>query len=280
MKKRKELGEISNRTNINHKRTQLNEVIIYEDHRTILNVLFLLKKKSNEFSPVDIIMFDKHDDFKNLKSSTLDRVKKFLDDPSEIKLNQLVEFEISFLDDDWVKCGMELGLINNVFLFNAKDTHVRNFEEYETNSFGNKFLYNIGDVWDSISDRGALGDIANQDYDRLRRSLNWKKLESGKLGFGGKMNPFVFDIDLDCFSTEVLDRTISIPRKILYEKLSSKEDLKNVEYSSTIDFVRDLITKSEVVTICLESNFCGGIREAQKIFNSIDDLLFDGELGR
>jgi len=44
--------------------------------------------------------------------------------------------------------------------------------------------------------------------------------------------------------------------------------------------MKELISNSELTTICFESDCCGGIRQSQKIFNMVDEILFDNEIGR
>jgi len=48
---------------------------------------------------------------------------------------------------------------------------------------------------------------------------------------------------------------------------------------SVQSFMKKLIRDSELVTLCFENECCGGVREAHKIFNIVDSVLFENELG-
>jgi len=276
--KKESLYEIAFRSNINHKVTSENDVIIYEDHRTILNVLYHLKEKRNISESLDLIMFDNHDDFCHPRPSAIRKVSNFLKNPTKEKLNKIVEFDLNSLDDDWVKFGMELGLIDNVFLFNSNESSVSFREEYKTKKFGTKYLYNIGDVWAALGYHGILNDPIKREYQPLWDDFGWE-LKEGKFAFKNPRKKFVFDIDLDCFSTSIMDKTIAIPEEIIIPKLTEYQNPSYHFYYSSQLFMKDLIKESEIVTICYENGCCGGIRQAHKIFNMVDEILFDNEIG-
>jgi hypothetical protein len=44
------------------------------------------------------------------------------------------------------------------------------------------------------------------------------------------------------------------------------------------DFIKRLIERANIITICKESGCCGGIKESNAIFENIDELFFDGEI--
>lgn len=272
------IDEISQRANINHKITSSKNVVIYEDHRTILNVLFLLKEKQEIEEPLDLVMFDNHDDFCDPSPLALKKVISFLKKPTKEKLYNIVEFDLNPLDDDWVKFGMELGLIGNVFLFNSDESNVHFREEYITKKFGTKYLYNLGDVWTALGYHGILNDPVKREYQQLLADFGWEFIE-GKYRFSQNKRKYVFDIDLDCFSTRILDKTIAIPEEIIIKRLTELSYPSYHYYYTSQNFMKDLIKDSELVTLCYENGCCGGIREAHKIFNMVDYVLFDNELG-
>lgn len=272
------LYEIAQRSNINHKSTSENEVIIFEDHRTIINVLYFLIEKRDLKESVDLIMFDNHDDYCHPRENTVKKIVEFLKNPNTEELNQIVEFDLNPLDDDWVKVGMELGLINNVFLFNSDETRVGFREEYETQTYGTKYLYNLGDVWSALGYHGYLNDPIKDEYQVLWDDFGWE-LKDGKFDFKEDRRKFVFDIDLDCFSTRIMDKTIAIPEEIIIERLTQHSRASYHYYYSSQQFMKELIRRAEMVTMCYENGCCGGIREAHKIFNMVDYVLFDNEIG-
>jgi hypothetical protein len=272
------IHDIAHRANINHKKTSKNEVIVYEDHRTILNAIYHLKAKRNISEALDLVMFDNHDDFCTPREPALKKVTRFLKNPSFEKLYHIVEFDLSELDDDWVKMGMELGLIGNVFLFNSDESSVPFRQEYKTKKFGKKFLYNVGDVWSALGYQGKLNDPINEKYSELVKHFGYE-IVGGNFRFSKNRNKFILDIDLDCFSTKILDKTIAIPEELIVSKLRECQNGRHGNRHSSEIFIKDLIKDSELVTICFETSCCGGIREAYKIFSMVDRVFFDNEIG-
>jgi hypothetical protein len=278
MKGKKSISNISHRSNIIHRLSSENEVVIFEDHRTILNVLFHLMDVRGISKPLDIIMFDYHDDFCDPSIEAIKRVHKFIKKPEKETLYNIVEFYLSHLDDDWVKAGMELGIIGNVFLFNSKQTSVSFREEYKTKNYGKRYFYNVGDVWDALGHRGILNDPIKVQYKQFWDDFGWE-LVNGKFKFKDNRNKFILDIDIDCFSTRVFNRTIAIPNQVILPLLTEQSKPEYHYYYSSQQFIKDLISQSELVTICFETECCGGINQAFEIFNMLDDVLFNNELG-
>ena len=270
---------LSQRSNINKKYTKHGEVIIYEDHRTILNVLYLLKLNGKLECPVNLIMFDDHDDGCVPNSEALKKIDEFItNEPTIREFWSFTEFDLKGLDDDWVKAGMELNLINNVFLFNSTQSSISFFEEYETKKFGKKKIYNLGNVWDALSYKGYFNDaIMEDEYGQLWSDFGWKKNKDFKFHFNPDQK-FIVDFDLDCFSTEILDNRIAIPEEILYEKFQSYLNPDYHYFVTTESFVKHLIGKAELTTMCFENSCCGGFQQAFKIFENVNDLFFDNEI--
>lgn len=269
---------LRHRANINKAYTKRGDVYLYEDHRTILNVLFL-KKKNNELEcPVNIILFDNHDDGCVPSTSALEKID-LLNNEADISIRDFwnfTEFDLKGLDDDWIKAGMELNLIENVFLFNSCESKIYFVEEYETKKFGTKKIYNLGNIWDCISYKGYLNDIIKKEYSQLWEDFGWV-IEEGRFYFEPKRK-FIVDFDLDCFSTEVLGKRIAIPTEILYEKMTKYQIRDYHYYGSSQELIQDFIDKAEFTTICFETQFCGGYLEAFKIFQSVNDLFFDNKI--
>ena len=273
--------EIGYRANVYYKNTSNDDhVFIYEDHRTILNVIFDINRILKSNDPIDIYLFDRHDDFCDSPVDDND-IQSFHDNPTKEFLNELVEFKSSFLDDDWIKLGMELNLIGNVFLFNNKeDSNSSSFINiYETKYHGIRKLYNIGEVWSALGYHGALSDISQEPkYKDLWKDMGWN-LNYGQFRFDSNRNHFIVDIDLDCFTTDIYGNTYAIPHHILKKTFLDDCHQSTHGFNTAQEFMIHLIKLAEAVTICYEAGCCGGIRQTQHIFNTIDGLFFDYELG-
>lgn len=61
-----------------------------------------------------------------------------------------------------------------------------------------------------------------------------------------------------------------------------KKTFKNLYYGFSDNFVRDfmrcLIKRSEITTICLEPFYCGGYKESIQILEYLDKYIFEGKL--
>ena len=275
------LYELSFRANINIKHTDDSDVVIYEDHRTILNVLYYLKTNTKIQFPLNIILFDDHDDACKPSKIALSKIKEFNKTQPDIKdFWTFTEFDLKNLDDDWVKAGMELGLINHLFLFNSTQSRIGFVENYKTMSFGTKRIYNLGYLWDALSHRGCLYDIVkDKEYGQLWKDFGWVyDKESGRFHFKPTQK-FIIDFDLDCFTTQILDKRIGIPEDILINKFTENHQPSYHYYYTYERFVKDLIKQSEITTMCFENGFCGGFKQTFKIFETIDYLFFDNQLG-
>lgn len=216
-----EISDISQRANINFRKTDISNAVIYEDHRTILNVIYFVKSIRDISNPIDLILFDRHDDFNTPNNLAFKKALNFIKKPTIEKLHQIVEFELSTNDDDWVKMGMELGLIGNVFLFNSEST-IENKKVYKTKKFGTKTLYNLGNIWSVIGDhKGLFNDISQKHNYQLWNEFGWR-LENGKFSFDKNRSEYIVDIDLDCFSIDILDSTMAIPENLLIKKRECK----------------------------------------------------------
>lgn len=271
---KKSLVEIAFRANVNLKKITNNHVAIYEDHRTIINVLFNLIQIRDLGQSVDLISFDYHEDYCTPSEQAIESIKKFLDNPNEQELNRIVEFELHSLDDDWIKVGMQLGLINNVFLFNAETNNEGKIDSYETLFNGTKALFNIGNVWDALGYHGRLNDPIKESHEKLCQAFGWHLID-GSYSFPNNRRPFVLDFDLDFLSTQILNRTTSYPREIIMDKFQERLSANYHHYYNCTEFVKDLIDRSELVTICFEQGCCGGIYNSFQNLSLIDELFFN-----
>lgn len=187
-------------------------IILYDDHRSILNILFYAKDKGLIESTPNIISFDYHDDAVPPSEERVNKLKAFRDNNPTLKqMWDFVEFELRILDDDWLTNGCELGLINNAIIIGAVE--FPNIEKLENNIYKDHKdkdheLYAISHLDISLDDRGCIGDFTNcyPYYQRVREILQFN--EDNSFTFKDEVYPFILDFDLDCFSDEFVNRKI------------------------------------------------------------------------
>lgn len=252
---------------------------MFEDHRSILIALYHARQKGiiDGENPPDLIRFDLHDDGKD-PSSGLDPLLPFVDAEADLReFFDFVEWELSTMDDDWVKVAMELGLIRHVVTFGAEKTD--NFSNgksvYEDHREVEHQYWSLGHIWHELPYQGNLTDRAKltQNSD-LWEILQWK-------GDGFKHqkepHPLVLDFDLDCFTDKIDDQRIAWPNDILRSRFCDYDPGSEACITPKA-FVSTLMQKSQFVTLCLESVCCGGLGEATRILETLDAIFWDSTL--
>jgi len=271
---------LSNHTNIEVYSFHDKYIILYDDHRSILNVLFETKKLGLFSTTPNIIFFDKHDDACNPQINAKDLFEKWgierIEDVSSRDFWSFVEFDLSGLDDDWLLAGMELGLINHaVVIGQTENSNMRDLNNLFESSDGEVHeLFDIYHLNYSLGSRGCLGDnvIKEPYYENVRNIFEYDQPPYGRYDKFSKevTNPIVLDFDLDCFTTECENNVYAWPEAIFREKYYDNEEVRH--------FMHKLINRSTIITICREPKCCGGLGESNKILGYLDKYFFDGWL--
>lgn len=271
---------LSNHTNIEVYSFHDKYIILYDDHRSILNVLFETKKLGLFSTTPNIFFFDRHDDACNPQIKAKDLLEKWgvekIEDVSSRDFWSFVEFDLSGLDDDWLLAGMELGLINHaVVIGQYENSNMSDLNNLFESSDGKVHeLFDISHLDYSLGSRGCLGDnvIKEPYFENVRNIFEYNQPPYGRYDKFSKevTNPIVLDFDLDCFTTECENNVYAWPEAIFREKYYDNE---TVQY-----FMYRLIERSTFITICREPKCCGGLGESNKILGYLDKYFFDGWL--
>ena len=251
-----------------------NLVIIYEDHRNILNVLMYLYKKGviNRTNPPDIISFDYHDDC--LDGTTLPDIElimgKTIEEARLRDFQMFVEYEMSALDNDWVTVGMETGLINRYINVGGKD--VNNIDRYNGKymSFDERMhdMIYIDHLECEFNSDGLF--LQNNEQGKIVRDV----FGVDELG-NHFIKPVLLDFDLDCFACQVSSKQeIFTP----WSENTFKGMYQGFYDDYVNKFMKTMIDKSIVVTICTEPKYCGGYENSIKILGYLNKYFFDNKL--
>ncbi|MBS1559342.1 MAG: hypothetical protein JST69_11525 [Bacteroidetes bacterium] len=223
-------------------------MVIYEDHRYLLNALFFARQKFGDFplEGLSLICFDRHSDGNNIElSRSIRSMRNRILHGQEItqkKSWEFVEFSLSPNDDDWLKAGMELGLINHVVCIgNTEDVIFDRPEDvYIDHLDVHHKIY-------SFDDFSVLLD--NNAQQNIRELCSSSKV--------------ILDFDLDCF---------------VYAE-DNHRPFKEEDFSNQLRrFIRDVIDEAEFVSIARESEYCGGFSKSNEILELLDRLFFEGRL--
>lgn len=252
-------------------------IILYDDHRSILNVLFFGREKGLLTKPPNIVTFDFHDDAVKPTEEKLAQIIEFKSKkPTIEEFWNFVEFELRTLDDDWLLIGCEFDLINHVINIGAEEYYnIENLENgiYLDHQGKEHEIFQISHLDSSLSERGILGDFVKSD-ERVREILQFNTHNTFNFD-NVDIYPFILDFDLDCFSCKCVDRTIAWPESIFVEKYVENKRFNEI---SAHNFLAQLIERSHVITICREHNSCGGLGESFKILKYLDKYFFDNAL--
>lgn len=268
------LENLGNRANVIIRRYGNKLIIIYDDHRWLLNVLFKFYKDNGGVAKYNIVTFDAHDDAADceLHSEMLKHIGvRSLKDATEKQFGAFVDFDIRNDDGNWLSVACELDLINNSCtignrcVYNIEQRH----NQYVSESGKQHHMFELSeDIEAEIGARGKLGDLAKtEEYKEIRAFFDC----SHEKYIGDQMAPFILDFDLDFFTISLDDDLIAWPSKIWQKKFGY--------YSKGKLFIDSLINKAEVITICREPDYCGSIGESNKILEMLDTYFFKHQLG-
>lgn len=272
------LGRLTQRVNVMTRCPNDKLVIIYDDHRWLLNVLFKIQKDGLLDGPPKLVFFDSHDDAgQSPKRSELLAhigVENVLD-ATEKAFSSFVDYDIRTDDGNWLSVACELNLVSDAVVIGDKYSH--NIDEMNgvyTSEDGIHYkLFNLSENLDfELGCRGSLGGHAREDeFEDIRRFFD------SRYGYNhariGDMSPFVLDFDLDFFTLNTNEGTLAWPQQIWQKHFNG--------LSAGTQMMRDLINKAMVITICREPDYCGnigGIAGSNYNLQNLDNYFFDGQL--
>lgn len=243
------------------------DIVLFDDHRTTLDVLFEIYKSGQlEGLVPNLVTFDYHEDCCDAGKQEILLQKigvKDLADATERQFWNFVEFDLSPSDDDWISAAVSLNLVRDVVIIGSEANN--NVENYQNADDSEHKLFSISHLPSSVGNRGCLGDscISEPYYSQVRDTMQY---HHGAFN-DGLVYPFVLDFDLDCFSTEILGKQKAWPEEIFYQ-----EYVKNdIVYS----FMKQLIYRSSLITISREPECCGGYKESFKILSYLNKYFFE-----
>lgn len=277
------MAGLDSRANMHHQRVGDRDVIVYEDHRYLLNIIDHARRCDVLTTPVTLVMFDYHDDMVSpprlVTPAHLAQMRPNIGTMSQRDFWSFVEWECSTLDDDWVTVGMELGFIGHVIVIGAR--HDPNIDAlaghgkhgtYRDASGDDHLVASVGHIWSGLGHQGWLSDGArSNDFKPIWDVIGWKPCEFT----GDEPLPILLDFDLDCFSYEgPADRD-----RRPWTKADFMEPFEQ-EFGDWTpkSFVGELMRESPFIGVARESRFCGGLGASDEILRHLDLLFFNGEL--
>ncbi len=254
-------------------------VVIFRDHRWTLPVLYAAAQKGLLSLPATVVTFDRLRDLLEPRRGT-SPLRQFREGGKGFDdLVELVRNHCSPRDDDWILCGMELGLIGDMVQFSASES----YEDQPASDFihadacgGKHRVVQLGRPARELSYKGGLVQEAGGEITGvLNRILGW---DPSLTGVNAVSSGFLFDIDLDFFTIGWQNYTLPFPDEVFYGEFFLPCQSGYYDEYAPVTFVSDLVARASVITIATEPDFCGGNMKAKDILHAVDRFLFDGKL--
>lgn len=250
-------------------------IVLYEDHRWLLNVLFALRKYIER---LNLVYFDAHDDVApcEKKSILLNKIGvKDLREATPKQFSAFIDYDQDIDDGGWLTTAMELDLVGDVVnIGNRNNSNIQDFNGlFKSEDGGVHNVFELcGNLEYELGIRGKLGDAFKVDeYRDLRNFFGIANSYDDTYSLSLK-HDYVLDFDLDFFTIYSVDDGVHGWTERIFNKkfpLGSKQNR----------FLMCLIEKSSVITICREPGCCGSIGDSNRILNILDRYYFDGMLG-
>lgn len=247
-------------------------IVVYDDHRWLLNVLFAMQKYRDTIP--NLIYFDAHDDYSTpkLKASELLKSMKVQhwSEVNERIFQDFVEFEANIEDGNWLRIACELNMVNDVTLIGGQecstlhqDTTIYTSEDNQEHKI-NKLSLDLNGLFDHGGKFDPMTYMTNASLHEFF------SIEKGQPHVK-EMNPYIVDFDLDCFSVRMCENY-----RIPWNQNTFEYMYPHVSKGRM--FLQDLLSNAQFITICREPEWCGGIGNSNQILNLLDCYLFDGAL--
>lgn len=271
------MQRLSHRANFHTYSVDGKPVVLYEDHRSLVFVLWhALHTAKVLTAPPMLVYFDQHDDAKAPSSAAMLAAQTLRKSSTEKDILSFVEWDLGVLDDDWLFGAMELGVVGDAVLVGCEDAgNLGRFDSTYVDHTGiSHRIWHLDHLWDALENKGSLTDQCR----RSELSPLWDALGWNPQGyFATEAVNLVLDFDLDCFAGRFAGCTLPWPPDIFANSFARRSVELNGRISAQ-EFLLALRDQSPFVTIARESPFCGGTAHSQQILETLDQILWGGEL--
>ncbi len=261
-------------------------VIVYDDHRFIVPILWLAKSIGMIKCPLNMVYFDQHHDANDQKE---DRDEKF---KAAIKiLKKTKSFEEAFeitqnggirkSNDTWLKVLMDLAIVKDAVLIggNANSDFKKYIEEgyVDVDEKTHQFK-NIGMLKGVFDSKKILGNNYHEElFKPTRDIIGWYLGSKGRTATMNK-EPILLDFDLDYFTFYCSRGHYIWDERFYHDEFDVISNYHTTAGWSGKKFLNKLIQRAPFITIAREPTFCGGKEKTDNILNKLSEKFFNGRI--
>lgn len=259
------------------------DCLLHKEHRWVLPIIFYKQQKKILPHPCTLVTFDAHQDTLDPSCSCKEdilRIRK-----SGITFNEIVHLcqeKLRKCNDDWIKAGMELGLIGDAVIFWAGEEpnigNLENLKEFKGLQGNIHKIKLLGLPGTELKCQGDLSDTARwESLSELWKILGWQY--NSQFSFTEDERKILLDLDLDCF----IVRWKGCYRFPWPDEVFKKEFRVQSKHQTTLgwtgkDFVDGLVNRAALLTIAREPDCCGNNKKANQVLGKVNYYLFDNKL--
>ena len=258
------------------------ECFLHKEHRWILPIIFYNQQEKILPHPCTLVTFDAHHD-------TLDPTCSCNEDILRIKkagitfdeIVHLCQEKLSKRNDDWIKVGMKLGLIDDAVIFWAEEgknnENLENLKEYKDQLGSIHKIKLLRFLNAELESQGDLIDISRlEDLSELWDILGWQF--NSQFSFLQDGRKILLDFDLDYFMVRWRGYHFPWPDEVFKKEFRSSSKYQSDSLWTGKDFLNGLMDKAALLTIAREPKFCGGNKKANQVLDKVNQFLFDNKL--
>jgi hypothetical protein len=255
------------------------ECFLHKEHRWVLPIIFYKQQENILPHPCTLVVFDAHHDTLSPSCTCIKDILRIKE--TGITFDELVNLcqeKLSKRDDDWVKVGMELGLIDDAVIFGVEDgVGNGNLEKYKDQQCNIHKIKLLGLPREELGNQGDLSDIIRlEDLSDFWKILGWQY--NNQFFFARDGRKILLDLDLDCFTVQWKSYHFPWPDEVFEKEFLAPLNHMTKSGWTGKDFLGGLMNKAALITIAKEPDFCDGEIKATQVLYKVNHFLFDDKL--
>lgn len=262
-------------------RVREKQAFLHEDHRWTLPLLWRAQEDKLLPRPCRAVVFDRHHDAHDPRDGEFEEI--LLEGESLDRVLRACAEVLSGTDNDWIVGGIRLGLLSGVVVLGVEQSGFPgdclegvegSFVREITTGARTAEIHLIPELPSAlIGNQGRLSDRLHFD-ERLSKLLGWS-LQAG--GILPANDPFLLDIDLDCFSMHCRGYSFCWPDKVFWKELGDPIDSAPPPFEgwTGAKFIQHLLGHAGLLTIARESKWCGGESDCETIVARLNEIVFE-----